>query len=235
MPKERAEAILEAGIRHYIDTGEPVTSKVLFEEYDFGIRPAMIRAELSSLCEDGYFTQNHPSGGRIPTAKAYEFFTRRFMEREKENGVNNRFPGITGQLARELARGEIETFIEEMSRHLALLGVGYGFSSDRFYESGIYELFSNLDIEEKEDILDVARDIEALRSRIDEGGRWLKGDKWPRVWIGKSPITKSPGLSVIANRVSVGRHPFLFLMIGPVRMDYEKSLRFMNALEGSLE
>ncbi len=238
--KERAEAILEAGIRHYIETGEPVTSKELFESYDFGIRPAMIRAELSALGEEGYFSQHHPSGGRIPTVKAYEFFTRRLLEMEKGSrrhdlpSQKSRLGVFTSSLADELMRGEMRTFIEEMARNLELLGVGYGFGRDKFYESGIYELFSNLDVEEKEDILDVARDIELIESRIDEGGRWLESREWPQVFIGGSPVTRSKELSVIANRFSVGKHPFLLLMIGPVRMDYEKSLRFMDALEESL-
>ncbi len=233
--RERAEAILEAGIRHYIGTGEPVTSKALFDSCNFGIRPAMIRAELSALGEEGYFSQNHPSGGRIPTQKAYEFFTCRLLEREKEAKPLDRVPAVAGNLAHSLMRGDARSFVEEMARHLALLGIGYGFARDRFYESGIYELFSNLDIEEKEDILDVARDIELIESRIGEGGAWLRKNTWPQVWIGGSPVTKSRGLSVIANRLSVGRKPFLLLMVGPVRMDYEKSLRFMNALEESLK
>lgn len=235
MLKERTEAILEAGIRHYIETGEPVTSKALFDTYDFGIRPAMIRAELCALGEDGYFIQNHPSGGRIPTAKAYEFFTRRLIEMESSRSRRDHTPVFAENLARELANGEVKTFVEEMSRHLELLGVGYGFSRERFYESGLSELFSNLDILGKEGLLDVTRDIERIESRIDEGGDWLETDEWPKVFIGGSPVTKSKELSVIASRFSVGRRPFLLLMIGPVRMDYEKSIRFMETLEESMK
>lgn len=237
MAKERTEAILEAGIRHYIEMGEPVTSKALFDSYDFGIKPAMIRAELCALGEEGYFVQNHPSGGRIPTAKAYEYFTRRLVKRlpaqagERQPRHRERMP----RFAEDLARGEMRNFVEGMARHFALLGVGYGFSRERFYESGLYELFSNLDAMGRDDILGIARDVERIESRIGEGGEWLEGEEWPKVFIGRSPVTESKELSVIANRFSVGRRPFLLLMIGPTRMDYEGSLRFMEELEDSMK
>jgi len=41
--RDRTRTILEAGIMEFIRTGLPITSERLFEEYDFGIKPAMIR------------------------------------------------------------------------------------------------------------------------------------------------------------------------------------------------
>lgn len=51
--RERTKEILEAGVRQFIKTGLPITSERLFEEYDFGIKPAMIRCELNALDEEG--------------------------------------------------------------------------------------------------------------------------------------------------------------------------------------
>ena len=51
--RDRTRTILEAGIMEFIRTGLPITSERLFEEYDFGIKPAMIRCELNALDDDG--------------------------------------------------------------------------------------------------------------------------------------------------------------------------------------
>ena len=46
---ERTEQILEAAIQEFIAAGEPVSSGLLFQKYEFGIKPAMIRLELDAL------------------------------------------------------------------------------------------------------------------------------------------------------------------------------------------
>lgn len=234
--KERTKSILLCGIRHFIETGEPITSKDLFEKYDFGIRPAMIRAELNLLGDEGYFTQNHPSGGRTPTAKGYRFFVDYLLNDLSVVSANPRMAVYAGELAAELRRGETKSFIEELSRHLELFGVGYGAREERMYESGIYDLFCRIDTGEKSDFLDIARDLEFIESRIDDTDRWwLAEETWPQVFIGESPVTKSKQLSVIANRFDVAGNPFLLLMIGPIRMDYEKSFKFLQAVNQSIQ
>ena len=49
MMTDRTAQILEAAIQEYINTGDPVSSGLLYDRYDFGIKPAMIRLELDEL------------------------------------------------------------------------------------------------------------------------------------------------------------------------------------------
>ena len=76
---ERTAQILEAAIQGFINTGEPVSSGWLFDHYDFGIKPAMIRLELDKLEDDGYLEQPHHSAGRVPTDVGYEFFAKQLL------------------------------------------------------------------------------------------------------------------------------------------------------------
>src|SRR5580700_8422643 len=76
---ERTSQILEAAIQEFIDSGEPVSSGRLYEQYDFGIKPAMIRLELDALEEEGYLQQPYHSAGRIPTDRGYEFYAARAL------------------------------------------------------------------------------------------------------------------------------------------------------------
>ena len=70
----RSKSILEAAVKEYIRSGEPVSSKELAGKYDFGIKWAAIRRELGILTKEGFLDQRHTSGGRVPTDKGYQFF-----------------------------------------------------------------------------------------------------------------------------------------------------------------
>ncbi len=82
---ERKTRILEAIIRNYLETGEPVGSRTISKYEDLHLSPATIRNEMSDLEEMGYILQPHTSSGRIPSDKGYRFYVDRMMaDREKE-------------------------------------------------------------------------------------------------------------------------------------------------------
>ncbi len=45
---DRTAQIFEAAIQEFINTGDPVSSGLLYDRYDFGIKPAMIGLSLMS-------------------------------------------------------------------------------------------------------------------------------------------------------------------------------------------
>ena len=77
----RTALILAAVIKEYINTGHPVGSKDLSENYNLGVSPATIRSEMARLEKDGYLVQPHTSAGRIPTDKGYKVFVQELMRR----------------------------------------------------------------------------------------------------------------------------------------------------------
>ncbi len=76
---ERQEAILRIVVRSYIETGQPVGSKTLSEQYELGVSPATIRNELAALSELGYVVQMHTSAGRMPTEGGYRYFVQKLL------------------------------------------------------------------------------------------------------------------------------------------------------------
>ncbi len=72
--EDRKKAILEEAICRYIETAEPVGSKLLAENTALNVSSATIRNELSELERDGYLAQPHTSSGRVPTDKGYRFY-----------------------------------------------------------------------------------------------------------------------------------------------------------------
>ena len=83
---ERKIKILDAIIRNYLETGEPVGSRTISKYTDLNLSSATIRNEMSDLAELGYILQPHTSAGRIPSDKGYRFYVDHLME-EKDKQV----------------------------------------------------------------------------------------------------------------------------------------------------
>lgn len=82
---ERKQKILEAIIRNYMETGEPVGSRTVSKYTDLNLSSATIRNEMSDLEEMGYILQPHTSAGRIPSDKAYRLYVDTILEnKDKE-------------------------------------------------------------------------------------------------------------------------------------------------------
>ena len=84
---ERKLKILQAIIRNYMETGEPVGSRTISKYSDLNLSSATIRNEMSDLEEMGYILQPHTSAGRIPSDKGYRLYVDMLME-EKEQELN---------------------------------------------------------------------------------------------------------------------------------------------------
>lgn len=82
---ERKTKILQAIIRNYLETGEPVGSRTISKYTDLNLSSATIRNEMADLEEMGYILQPHTSAGRIPSDKGYRFYVDAMMaEKERE-------------------------------------------------------------------------------------------------------------------------------------------------------
>lgn len=225
MFKERTRTILETAVRDFIDEGRPITSEYLYDRYDFGIKPAMIRWELQELADAGYFRQLRPSGGRFPTRKAYAAYVGSI---EKQDGRaktprKTRGEGPTRQLT-ELPK--------EIADELGVMAAGYDPRRGIFRECGLANLFEELGPEIRENLLGVVRDIERLEERLAARlDAWERDEEWPKVFVGETPLTSTKLLSVLVGRIGGARDPFFVLAVGPLRMDYEKSLALFRSFE----
>ena len=84
---ERKVKILDAIIRNYLATGEPVGSRTISKYTDLNLSSATIRNEMADLEEMGYIVQPHTSAGRIPSDKGYRLYVDHLME-EKDREIS---------------------------------------------------------------------------------------------------------------------------------------------------
>lgn len=74
MVEDRKLRVLFAIIDSHFLSGDPVGSRRLSKDYDFGVGSATIRNEMSDLEEKGYLNKPHTSAGRLPSDKAYRLY-----------------------------------------------------------------------------------------------------------------------------------------------------------------
>jgi len=110
MLTERLAALLEQSIEEYIKTAVPIASGVLSAKIQHAKSPATIRNDLKILEELGFLRQVHAaSGGRIPTARAYEQYVQKTQD-----------PTFATDLIYDLA--QLSLIIERIERKLGGLG-----------------------------------------------------------------------------------------------------------------
>lgn len=76
---DRERKVLEAVVQSYVETAEPVGSRVLARRFGLGVSAATIRNAMSDLEDKGYLFHPHTSAGRVPTDRAYRLYVDALM------------------------------------------------------------------------------------------------------------------------------------------------------------
>lgn len=142
MSDDRRLAVLRAIVEDYVETREPVGSKVLVERHNLGVSPATIRNDMAVLEEEGFIAQPHTSAGRVPTDKGYRIFVDRLASvkpltaAEKRaiqtlisdpvdlDDVLERTVRALAQLTRQVAVVQYPSLSRSAVRHVELMPLG---------------------------------------------------------------------------------------------------------------
>ncbi len=110
---DRKLKILQAIIRTYLETGEPVGSRTISKYTDLNLSSATIRNEMSDLEEMGYILQPHTSAGRIPSDKGYRLYVDTMLD-DKAQEVQD----MKAEL--EEKADKIDTLLKQVAKLLAV-------------------------------------------------------------------------------------------------------------------
>jgi heat-inducible transcriptional repressor len=97
----RQELILRKVVEGYLANGQPVGSKALAADVEWG--PSTIRNELAMLEEHGLLAHPHTSAGRVPTDAGYRYYVDRLLSQPAPTAVVAAPP-----LALSLVRREVD-------------------------------------------------------------------------------------------------------------------------------
>lgn len=104
----REVKILSLIVELYIQTGDPVGSRVLSKAKGVDLSPATLRNVMSDLSDKGLISQPHTSAGRIPTDKGYRQYIAQLKKPSKK--TKQMVEGISGQFT------DFSTKLEEKLR-----------------------------------------------------------------------------------------------------------------------
>ncbi len=225
---KRQEKILSAVIKKYIQTAEPVGSKIIAEKHSFKLSTATIRNEMKELENLGYITHPHTSAGRIPTDKGYRFFVDTLMK-ERSLSVDEQRQLQTellktkakyNRLARTTARA-----LSHLSNNLVISGI---LDSDEIWEAGMPKLLKNPEFQDSEEIYNIAEALDLLDEHLEDICSKDK-DKSVKVYIGKENPLNVENCSMVVSQIKYpsGQKGFIAI-IGPKRMKYGKNVSLLK-------
>lgn len=76
-------------VEEFIETAEPVGSKLLKVKYNLPYSSATIRNEMSRLEDLGYLEKTHTSSGRIPSMTGYHFYVETLLQPDVNEDIKN--------------------------------------------------------------------------------------------------------------------------------------------------
>ena len=71
---ERQILVLKAIVEEFIQTAQPVGSRVLSKKEDLNFSAATIRNDMADLEDLGFIEKTHTSSGRVPSQKGYRYY-----------------------------------------------------------------------------------------------------------------------------------------------------------------
>lgn len=111
----RQQQVLQATVRHYVDTTEPVGSKTLVRRFGLGASAATVRSAMGVLEQRGLLTQPHTSAGRIPSQAGYRVYVDDLLP--NPGAAANQLQRELGNL--ELQWGALDDLLQHLARRLA--------------------------------------------------------------------------------------------------------------------
>jgi transcriptional regulator of heat shock response len=219
MLSDRQIKLLEAIIKEYSESSEPVGSKTIVKKYLVKVSPATIRNDMAELLEEGFLEMLHTSSGRIPTSQAFRFFIEKLMHEEElpvlqEVAFKQRLWPQRYEFEKMLRNAVLS--LAEATGHLAL-----GFTSDGFLtQAGVSNIlnsseFWNIDTAKSAlEFLDRQDVLEKLFGDLDSGHEVT-------VAVGKEiGLENMDKCALVFSPFSTGKKTGYISVFGPSRMKY---------------
>ncbi len=112
---DRDKLVLEAIVRNFILTTNPVASSFISRNTALSFSPATIRNVMGRLEEQGLIYQPHTSAGRVPTNRGYRLYVDQMMKKARLSGPRKE----KLRTALKQKPGDFESLLREVTRMLA--------------------------------------------------------------------------------------------------------------------
>ncbi|PIZ46952.1 hypothetical protein CO180_01840 [candidate division WWE3 bacterium CG_4_9_14_3_um_filter_41_6] len=234
---KRQQDILQAIIKEYIETAEPVGSEFVVSKYNFDFSPATTRNEMVELTNKGFLAKDHISAGRIPTPLAFRYYVKNLMDEkqipvvnevaikqrlwEYRHDMNHMLKQATYAVADELHN---LTFLITDDGDVYVAGAAHILRHPEFY-----------DIDLTRTVLHLLDRYDMLHAMADQ----LAGDSELGLLLGEETgLPNMNGCGIVISRLHLPQGQGGFLSVfGPYRLDYQSvipTIRYMQGLINEL-
>ncbi|MFO0704991.1 MAG: hypothetical protein U0517_03465 [Candidatus Andersenbacteria bacterium] len=243
---DRQTTILKAVITEHIRSAEPVGSKELAEQYDFGVSPATVRSEMNLLEQAGLLQQPHTSAGRVPTDLGYRTYVQSLASvptagllppKRHRAEVQRRLVRMRHHyeaMARETAR-----LLAEMTEQAAISSMSEDAAGDAENPapSGLSHLIKLPELKDEQLAQAVARifdNPESVLQSISKNDKakftevTVQGGAPVRVFIGHDTAQGRVPLSVLVSSFEVDGKRGHLVVLGPQRMAYDRNVALLS-------
>ncbi|MFA6099659.1 MAG: hypothetical protein WC750_02125 [Patescibacteria group bacterium] len=215
--------ILKLVIDQSIQTGEPVGSQSLVDQYDLKVSPATVRNYFMELEEAGFIMQPHTSSGRVPTEKGYRFYLQNLMKpkalTKKETAELSEAAKFDKEENRRLKA--LAKVVAEISQNASVVGIG---NMDSYY-TGLTNLFTQPEFKDWNHIVSISDILDRLDEVLGKL-RHVHFDE-PTTLIG----SECPFGAMCGAVLLTGPQGCLIGILGPIRMDYPQAISLMKKMQ----
>jgi transcriptional regulator of heat shock response len=224
MSEVRKKIILNTIVKEYIKTAQPVSSGLLANKYNLGVKAATIRNEMMTLEDEGYIYQPHTSSGRVPSEMAYLNYIKDKQEKWTKLKVTDE----------EKLKDSLKD-LRSAAKVLAELSgsaVFWAFHKNNLYHTGLSNLFSQPEFKTSETVCNVSLVIDRMEDIID---KLFDNLKYELVFkIGENnPF--GPFLGTIILKYRLDNKSGMCGLLGPMRMDYDRGAALLNCINNNIK
>lgn len=223
MLDERQHMLLRLIVEDYIQTAEPVGSKLLGQRHHLSLSSATIRSEMSSLEQEGFLRQPHPSSGRVPTEKAYLYYLQFVVNSSKSARTQKEFhANVTSDDSLEFTLRQLAKRLVDVSGETAITAIDPRFS----YHVGVSNLLAKPDFDDRE----LLRSITVLIDQFDHVIEQIFPviEDQTVVYIGsQNPFGSHMATIIVKYRIGTMTEGLIGL-VGPLRMNYAQNIAFVE-------
>lgn len=234
---ERKKRILEAVIRDYLHTAEPVGSRTIWRSYVPDLSPATIRNEMADLETMGLIIQPHTSAGRIPTDLGYRYYVDHLMKSRQLTVKEEEIIQEGLKQIRQDVEGALHQTLKILSHLLEYASVVATLDEKiRVYSSGFSQMLKQpefSDLKYTRHVLETLEEEDLLAEMVKE----YTTEKGITIRIGSENRFKAvKDCSVIMSSYEIKHVAHGGLgVIGPTRMSYAKAASILENLSRKLE
>ncbi len=217
---KRKEKLLKLVVENYVKKAEPVGSKFLVETSELGVSGATIRNEMRDLEEAGYLTHPHTSAGRMPTEAGYKYYVENIMKPVGVKGkIKDSLKELLGKKGEPDSLKKAGKMVAGLSNSAVILALG----PDSIYYTGISNLFSQPEFQDYFHVVNFSSIFDQCEEKMEDLFSLVEGEE-THVFVGSdNPLGSS--CSLVASRV---KGDGLFVLMGPMRMDYNVNIGLIN-------